>query len=149
MEKPGIEPATPGLQGIALIHYTTGASLICRKQIPAILDIHMCKALYRVKPGFIGRQGSSDRSFYVSFTALTTDTCLERSYPFVLATNLLSDTAVKICIARVITPCSHWIKASSEKTRLVLKGFLQNGAEKKHRDSSPVYFNILSKGFLH
>ena len=29
MEKPGIEPGTPGLQGIALIHYTTGASLIC------------------------------------------------------------------------------------------------------------------------
>ena len=28
MEKPGIEPATPGLQGIALIHYTTGASRI-------------------------------------------------------------------------------------------------------------------------
>ena len=27
MEKPGIEPATPGLQGLALIHYTTGASL--------------------------------------------------------------------------------------------------------------------------
>ena len=26
MEKPGIEPATPGLQVIALIHYTTGAS---------------------------------------------------------------------------------------------------------------------------
>ena len=26
IEKPGIEPATPGLQGIALIHYTTGAS---------------------------------------------------------------------------------------------------------------------------
>ena len=25
MEKPGIEPVTPGLQGIALIHYTTGA----------------------------------------------------------------------------------------------------------------------------
>ena len=25
MEKPGIEHATPGLQGIALIHYTTGA----------------------------------------------------------------------------------------------------------------------------
>ena len=25
-EKPGIEPATPGLQGIALIHYNTGAS---------------------------------------------------------------------------------------------------------------------------
>ena len=28
MEKPGIEPETPGLQGIALIHYTTGASPI-------------------------------------------------------------------------------------------------------------------------
>ena len=27
MEKPGIEPATPGLQGIALIHYTTGATV--------------------------------------------------------------------------------------------------------------------------
>ena len=26
IEKPGIEPAIPGLQGIALIHYTTGAS---------------------------------------------------------------------------------------------------------------------------
>ena len=28
MEKPGIEPATPGLQGIELIHYTTGAHII-------------------------------------------------------------------------------------------------------------------------
>ena len=28
MEKPGIEPATPGLQGIALIHYTTGGIII-------------------------------------------------------------------------------------------------------------------------
>ena len=27
MEKPGIEPATPSLQGTVLIHYTTGASL--------------------------------------------------------------------------------------------------------------------------
>ena len=26
MEEPGIEPATHGLQGIALFHYTTGAS---------------------------------------------------------------------------------------------------------------------------
>ena len=25
MEKPEIDPATPGLQGIALFHYTTGA----------------------------------------------------------------------------------------------------------------------------
>ena len=28
MEKPGIEPATPGLQGIALIHYTTGLVIL-------------------------------------------------------------------------------------------------------------------------
>ena len=37
MEKPGIEPATPGLQGIALIHYTTGASLVwpCSLAVPA------------------------------------------------------------------------------------------------------------------
>ena len=26
IKKPGVEPATPGLQGIALIHFTTGAS---------------------------------------------------------------------------------------------------------------------------
>ena len=92
-----------------------------------------------VKPGFIGRQGSSDRSFYVSFTALPSDTCSERSYPFVFVTNLLSDTALKICIVHVITLCSHWIIASSEKTRLVLKRFLQNGAEKnieiRHRST--------------
>ena len=30
MEKPGIQPGTPCLQGIVLIHYTTGASLIRR-----------------------------------------------------------------------------------------------------------------------
>ena len=36
MEKPGIEPATPGLQGIALIHYTTGASLRNFEPIGAI-----------------------------------------------------------------------------------------------------------------
>ena len=29
MDGPGIEPATPGLQGIALIHYTTGAYIFC------------------------------------------------------------------------------------------------------------------------
>ena len=28
LEKLGIQPATPGLQGIALIHYTTAASLM-------------------------------------------------------------------------------------------------------------------------
>ena len=36
MEKLGIEPATPGLQGIALIHYTTGAS-----QLFTILSVEM------------------------------------------------------------------------------------------------------------
>ena len=87
---------------------------------------------YRVKPGLIGRQGSSDWSFYVSFTALLTDTCSERSYPFVYATNLLSDTALKTRIACVLTLCSHWIKAGPEKKHLVLKGFLQNGAKIKH-----------------
>ena len=35
MEKPGIEPATPGLQGIALIHYTTGASHCCHEDCRA------------------------------------------------------------------------------------------------------------------
>ena len=29
MEKPGIKPAIPGLQGIALIHYTTGDVISC------------------------------------------------------------------------------------------------------------------------
>ena len=33
MEQPGIEPATPGLQGIAFIYYTTGASFF-------VLDFH-------------------------------------------------------------------------------------------------------------
>ena len=28
MEKPGIEPATPSLRGIALIYYTTGADRV-------------------------------------------------------------------------------------------------------------------------
>ena len=32
MEKPAIEPATPGLQGIALIHYTTGAYMGQKKK---------------------------------------------------------------------------------------------------------------------
>ena len=36
MEKPGIEPATPGLQGIALIHYTTGASRHNLKHLPQL-----------------------------------------------------------------------------------------------------------------
>ena len=31
MEKPGIEPATPGLQGIALIHYTKIKKLFVAK----------------------------------------------------------------------------------------------------------------------
>ena len=34
MEKPGIQPATPGLQGIALIHYTTVGLCFLRKHKP-------------------------------------------------------------------------------------------------------------------
>ena len=30
MEKPGSEPGTPGLQGLVLIHYTTGAGIFYR-----------------------------------------------------------------------------------------------------------------------
>ena len=40
IEKPGIEPATPGLQGIALIHYTTGASIWVKKLFVAFLGIN-------------------------------------------------------------------------------------------------------------
>ena len=45
MEKPGIEPATPGLQGIALIHYTTGAYEILPSIILNILSYNLFKAL--------------------------------------------------------------------------------------------------------
>ena len=38
MEKPGIEPATPGLQGIAFIHYTTGASFIKLKWVNELMS---------------------------------------------------------------------------------------------------------------
>ena len=44
MEKLGIEPATPGLQGIALIHYTTGASLLLVGGIKARLNDLLAKA---------------------------------------------------------------------------------------------------------
>ena len=40
MEKPGIEPATPGLQGIALIHYTTGAILLPHTIMDSFLAHH-------------------------------------------------------------------------------------------------------------
>ena len=33
LEKPGIKPVTPGLQGIALIHYTMAASFNIRAEI--------------------------------------------------------------------------------------------------------------------
>ena len=38
MEKPGIEPATPGLQGIALIHYTTGLTKIIGTKSASLVD---------------------------------------------------------------------------------------------------------------
>ena len=50
MEKPGIEPATPGLQGIVLIHYTTGAFIgeiftykkhpIHRNSLAMVINMH-------------------------------------------------------------------------------------------------------------
>ena len=40
MEKPGIEPATPGLQGIALIHYTTEASIYIKYQTSEFILIY-------------------------------------------------------------------------------------------------------------
>ena len=40
MEKPGIEPATPGLQGIALIHYTTAASQYTTELFCGFLSIN-------------------------------------------------------------------------------------------------------------
>ena len=41
MEKPGIEPATPGLQGIALIHYTTGAFNQADQNLLLYIFVHM------------------------------------------------------------------------------------------------------------
>ena len=38
LEKPGIEPATPGLQGIALIHYTTAASRTCDSWFTSFIE---------------------------------------------------------------------------------------------------------------
>ena len=46
MEKPGIEPATPGLQGIALIHYTTGSSQFKRcRQDRRFIIVCLCLPL--------------------------------------------------------------------------------------------------------
>ena len=41
MEKPGIESTTPGLQGIALIHYTTGASFVAVGALRVNVRINM------------------------------------------------------------------------------------------------------------
>ena len=43
MEKPGIEPATPGLQGIALIHYTTGPSPL---QVIEVITPILCSVIF-------------------------------------------------------------------------------------------------------
>ena len=45
MEKPGIEPATHGLQGIALIHYTTGVFKVGYNSY-AIKNKTLCVGLY-------------------------------------------------------------------------------------------------------
>ena len=60
MEKPGIEPATPGLQGIALIHYTTGAS-----PTPGLLDIGLSPT-----PGFGRICIYSNSCAYISCTKI-------------------------------------------------------------------------------
>ena len=46
MEKPGIEPATPGLQGIALIHYTTGVIFYGGGGFCLAFAMHLCVCLY-------------------------------------------------------------------------------------------------------
>ena len=58
MEKPGIEPATPGLQGIALIHYTTGASLeeiICNGVDDTLKKLRTSKGILSISIYIIGR----------------------------------------------------------------------------------------------
>ena len=45
MEKPGIEPATPALQGIALIHYTTVASFMGRASFIWFLYMYILNVL--------------------------------------------------------------------------------------------------------
>ena len=46
MEKPGIEPATPSLQGLALIHYTTGASLFKGNLFDICPDFLSCLIIF-------------------------------------------------------------------------------------------------------
>ena len=51
MEKPGFEPATPGLQGIALIHYTTGLLAIFFGPFDTIYFCGRVPWLYQYWPG--------------------------------------------------------------------------------------------------
>ena len=102
----------------------------------------------RVKPGFIGRQGSSDRSLYVSYTALPTDTSLVLKK---LSIRFGYQSSVWYCSNNLHSAC-HNAVFSLDKTQLrkntpCFKGSFTKWRRKKHRDSSPVYFNILSKGF--
>ena len=70
MEKSGIEPATPGLQGIALIHYTTGAFFFfffafVKTWYPPPLDLGCgCPLSVKIVILFVGstEARSSDRS---------------------------------------------------------------------------------------
>ena len=58
MEKPGIEPATPGLQGIALNHYTTEASKSFLWETSIQLkDLRVSKVFFKnlQRPGTMGK----------------------------------------------------------------------------------------------
>ena len=67
IEKPGIEPATPGLKGIALIHYTTGASqkrlmndeAMCTWNLYDVIRITRASPLYQMKVIFQPRPTST------------------------------------------------------------------------------------------
>ena len=63
MEKPGIQPATPGLQGIALIHYTKAASQ--RFLFMATVSNPVLLGWFKICVGFITGtpEGSTESGF--------------------------------------------------------------------------------------
>ena len=88
MEKPGIKPATSGLQGIALIHYTTAASFICMakffcgfsgsKPVPT--------GWFKICVGFITGtpEGSTESGFYGEAGIQTCDPWFTRHSAYTL-----------------------------------------------------------------
>ena len=63
MEKPGIEPATPGLQGIALIHYTTGSLLKLR-----LIYLRINIGHYKISDQFINITRISNLHIYLAIS---------------------------------------------------------------------------------